>query len=58
MTFTNSTLFAQQEQMGILNQPAPLWRVTEWINLPNPETALEVDDYSGKVLYLFFFQSW
>ena len=58
MAFTNSSIFAQQDQLGILSRSAPLWRVTEWINLPNPKTSLEVDDYRGKVLYLFFFQSW
>jgi hypothetical protein len=58
MAFTNSAIFAQQDQLGILSRPAPPWSVTDWINLPNPKTSLEVDDYRGKVLYLFFFQSW
>ena len=43
---------------GIEGEPAPSWGVREWINLPEGAETLDVEDYRGKVLYLFGFQSW
>ena len=43
---------------GILGKKAPAWQAEEWMNLPTGETALDVDDFKGKVLYLYCFQSW
>jgi len=45
-------------QRGILNQPAPPWLVTNWFNLPKGKKRLDIEDFHGKVLYLFCFQSW
>jgi thiol-disulfide isomerase/thioredoxin len=53
-----STANAQAYRSGILNQPAPVWSVQKWINLPEGRSRIEIDDYRGKVLYLFCFQSW
>ncbi len=43
---------------GIKNQKAPPWGVTKWSQLPEGKTKLDIDDYKGKVLYLYGFQSW
>ena len=37
--------------------PAPSLEVTEWAQLPEGHDSLDVDDYRGKVLYIFCFQS-
>ena len=37
---------------------APSWQGTEWIQLPEGKTTLDVSDYQGKVVYLYFFQKW
>lgn len=47
-----------QRTPGIVGSPAPEWAVTEWINLPEGEQTLNIDDFKGKVLYLYCFQSW
>ena len=49
---------AQQRSAGILNDPAPSWSLEEWINLPSGKSTLDIDDFRGKVLYLYCFQSW
>ena len=49
---------AQPQARGILGQPAPSWGVAQWTNLPQDKKALDVTDFSGKVLYLYCFQSW
>ena len=43
---------------GILSQSAPAWGVTEWAQLPEGKTQLDISDFKGKVLYLYCFQSW
>ncbi len=43
---------------GIEGQKAPTWSAAEWKNLPEGKTSLDVSDYAGKVVYLYFFQSW
>ncbi len=43
---------------GILNQKAPSWAVDQWLQLPEGRKALDVDDFEGKVVYLYCFQSW
>ena len=43
---------------GILGQPAPLWSVDQWINLPVGKTNLDLSDYENQLLYLYCFQSW
>ena len=49
---------AQRHVGGIVGQPAPSWGVTQWTNLPQDDKTLDVTDFSGKVLYLYCFQSW
>lgn len=52
------TQHQQQSQVGIVGQQAPSWQVSEWYQLPTGVDSLDVKDYKGKVLYLYFFQSW
>ncbi len=47
-----------QPKPGIAGEKAPAWKVSEWHQLPEGEKSLNVADYKGKVLYLYFFQSW
>lgn len=47
-----------QHQYGIIGQRAPEWGVAQWFNLPDGTTQLDLADFSGKVVYLFGFQSW
>ena len=53
-----TTSAAEQGQPGILNKKAPSWEVGEWLRLPEGKKTLDVADFSGKVLYLYCFQSW
>ena len=48
--------FAQSH--GIDGRPAQPFLVPTWHNLPNGKTNLEPDDFGGKVVYLYCFQSW
>lgn len=59
MLFVSVTT-AQNKKMsgGILNQAAPEWDVDSWFNLPEGKEKLSLADYKGKVVYLYFFQSW
>ena len=43
-------------QEGTIGGPAPSWVVNRWINLPEGKQTLDVSDFKGKVLHLFFFQ--
>ena len=43
---------------GILGQEAPEVWAAQWQNLDLGETTFDVHRYHGKVVYLFFFQSW
>lgn len=46
-------------ERGILGKPAPAWSVDQWLNLPTAnKKTIDVEDFRGKVLYLFCFQSW
>ncbi len=45
-------------RLGIEGQPAPDWSVSHWHQLPDGKEALSPDDFRGKVLYMYFFQSW
>lgn len=45
-------------ERGILGKPAPAWSVGQWLNLPSGKQMVDIQDYHGKTLYLFCFQSW
>ena len=47
-----------KRNLGIVGKEAPAWSVSKWFNLPKGVESLDVKDYRGKVVYLFFFQSW
>ena len=49
---------ATAQSRGIDGRPAQPWSVPTWTNLPEGEKALEPDDFAGKVVYLYCFQSW
>ncbi len=51
---TNLRLQSTRPQLGIVDQPAPDWDVSQWHQLPDGLESLNVDDYRGKVLYLYF----
>lgn len=42
---------------GIQGQAAPPWKVGTWFNVESGARP-ELSDYRGKVVFLFFFQSW
>ena len=46
------------QKPGILGSPAPQWSISEWANLDRATSRLEIDDFRGKILYLYCFQSW
>jgi hypothetical protein len=48
----------RRRKRGILGRPAPQWKVNRWFNLPAGQQRLDVTDFRGQVVYLFFFQSW
>ena len=58
LSVTISNASAQQASSGILGKPAPVWVVDNWTNLADDIESIDVSDYDGKVLYLYFFQSW
>jgi len=49
---------ALAQSRGIDGREAPSWRVEKWFNLPDGADSIDVDDYKGKVVYLYGFQSW
>jgi len=49
---------AAAQKRGVLGKEAPAWRVDEWFNLAGDATSINVDDFAGKVVYLYGFQSW
>ncbi len=53
-----TTAVAQQRTLGILNQEAPPLGVSDWFQLPEGKTRLDIGDLKGKVVYLYCFQSW
>jgi len=48
----------ENPSLGVLDLKAPAWRVDQWNNLPGAARSINVDDYRGKVVYLYGFQSW
>ncbi len=48
---------AGETKENIVGKVAPAWRVSAWANLPKGKRVLDVGDYSGKVVYLHFFQA-
>ena len=48
----------EKPERGIIGKEAPSWSVSQWYQLPSDKESIDVDDYSGKVTYLYFFQSW
>jgi len=54
----SSSFLAAAQERGIQGRKAPSWGVEQWINLPENKDTLDIDDYRGKVLYLYCFQSW
>ena len=49
---------AAAQRPGIISQPAPPWEVSEWFQLPAGKDTLDVEDFKGKVIYLYCFQNW
>jgi len=50
---------AQARTRGIVDQPAPTWQgIASWHQLPDGKSSLDVSELQGKVVYLYFFQSW
>ena len=45
-------------QYGITNEKAPAWGVTTWFNLPPGKQTVDIQDFAGKIIYLYCFQSW
>ena len=46
-------------QYGILGQQAPELNLNNWIDRDgNPTASIRLNDYRGKVIYLYFFQDW
>ncbi|MCH9651427.1 MAG: TlpA family protein disulfide reductase [Deltaproteobacteria bacterium] len=48
----------EAQRLGIVGRAAPAWEVPVWMNLPEGMKGLEPGDLEGRVIYLFFFQSW
>lgn len=46
-----------QPAPGILGTQAPSWSGVEWVQLDG-RNSLDVKDLRGKVIYLYYFQSW
>jgi len=53
-----SPTMTESQQLGIRNRPAPPWPVDAWLNLPEGVDRINVGDFRGRVVYLYFFQSW
>jgi len=59
VTITSSTsVEGSNPQLGILGRSAPELEVDAWFNLPEEIEQVSLADLKGKVVYLFFFQSW
>jgi len=48
----------EAQRRGVVGQPAPAWEIPTWFHLPSGMKGLEPTDLEGRVIYLFFFQSW
>jgi len=51
-------LHADEIRYGIMNQHAPSWGVKEWFHLPDGKKSIDIEEFTGKVVYLYCFQSW
>ncbi|MCK5378357.1 MAG: TlpA family protein disulfide reductase [Acidobacteria bacterium] len=51
-----SVMVSAQAEPGIRGQKAPSWTVDNWFNLEAGTEKIDISDYRGKVVYLFFFQ--
>ena len=50
---------AASSHLGILGQPAPELELNSWINENGkPTDPHKLQNYRGKVIYLYFFQDW
>ena len=50
---------AASSQWGILGQQAPELELNTWIDENGkPTDPVKLEDYRGKVIYLYFFQDW
>ena len=47
-----------RHRAGIEGREAPSWTVDSWHGLAEGTSSIDVSDYRGKVVYLYFFQSW
>ena len=47
----------KKQPSPMIGQPAPAWEVEEWQNIGDKE-SISVEDFKGKVVYLYCFQSW
>ncbi len=49
----------KSQKYGILGQVAPEFKSVEWVDKDGKQIdPIQVSDYSGKVIYLLFFQDW
>lgn len=51
-----AAMASAQDAPGILGQKAPSWTVDNWFNLEAGTEVIDISDFRGKVVYLFFFQ--
>ena len=58
VVLTASTSHATNRRRGIVGSLAPSWADSKWYNVPSGVRKIDVPEYHGKVVYLFFFQSW
>ena len=47
-----------KEQYGIKGLNAPAWNIPFWIDEKGRKAHFKLDDFRGKVIYLYCFQSW
>ena len=45
-------------EKGITGKTAPDWKISDWHQLPEGKKSLQPADFRGKVLFLYYFQSW
>lgn len=55
-TLTAAASASAQGEPGIRGQQAPSWTVDNWFNLADGADSIDISDFRGKVVYLFFFQ--
>lgn len=57
-SFLLSWTTAPAQERGALGKKASPWGASNWIALPKGKKDLNPADFSGKVVYLYCFQSW